>query len=67
MVWSDKWDFDSKMAEFVAARAEGKSAGRDVKANLQVAAVAALVDGVPFEAVSEAVKMTQLSGQWPVY
>lgn len=67
MVWSDKWDFDSKMAEFVAARAEGKSAGRDVKANLQVAAVAALVDGVPFEAASEAVKVTQYSGQWPVY
>lgn len=67
MVWSDDWDFDSKMEEFVVARAQGKSSGRKADANLQVAAVAVLVDGVPFKALSEPVKVVQYSGHWPEY
>jgi len=63
MDWHDKWDFDSKVAD----RISGKNVGRPRQAEIAVAAVAALVDGVPFEVTSEAVKVTQYSGRFPVY
>ncbi|MFA5081432.1 MAG: hypothetical protein WC474_02660 [Hydrogenophilaceae bacterium] len=62
MNWTDYWDFDSK----VALRFKGKT-GRPATAEAAVIAVAALVDGVPFNVTSVKVPMTQYSGRFPDY
>lgn len=63
MDWYDKWDFDSK----VALKLSGKKTGRPAQADLVVALVAALVDGVPFEVVTVATPVVQYSGRFPAY
>lgn len=62
MTWSDYWDFDPK----VAARLQGNT-GRPATAEAAVNAVAALVDGMPFQVTSSSVAMTQYSGRFPKY
>ena len=59
MSWTDYWDFDTKMS--------ASGTGRPVKAEFQVAAVGALVDGLPFRVTSASVPMKQFSGRFPVY
>ena len=63
MDWYDKWDFDSK----IALKLSGKKTGRPAQADLVVAAVAALVDGVPFDVVTGAIPVVQYSGRFPDY
>lgn len=62
MNWTDYWDFDPK----VAMRLK-KGTGRGAAAEAAVNAVAALVDGVPFQVTSVTVPMSQYSGRFPVY
>jgi hypothetical protein len=62
MAWSDYWDFDPK----VAARLQGNT-GRPATAEAAVNAVAALVDGMPFQVTGSNVAMTQYSGRFPKY
>lgn len=64
MTWRDDWDFDSKMAARVS---KPGSTGRPTGGELQVAAVASLVDGVPFKVTSHKIKITQFSGHAPIY
>jgi hypothetical protein len=64
MNWTDTWDFDPKVA---ARLKKPGSSNRPVTAEMAVDAVAALVDGVPFEVTSVTVPMTQYSGRYPVY
>jgi len=63
MSWSDTWDFDSKLQ----ARLKRGGTHRPPTAEIAVAAVAALVDGVPFLVTSRSVAMTQYSGRFPAY
>jgi len=64
MNFTDLWDFDAK----VAGRFTGdKSTGRPATAEMAVDAVAALVDGVPFDVTSDDIPVTQHSGHAPIY
>lgn len=63
MDWHDDWDFDSKVYDWVT----GKEAGRSKGGHASVAAVSALVDGVPFPVDGETVPVVQYSGLFPVY
>lgn len=63
MDWYDLWDFDSKLAKKMA----GKNTGRPAQADMVVAAVAALVDGVPFDVTTDAIPVVQYSGRFPEY
>lgn len=64
MNFTDFWDFDAK----VAKRFTGdKSTGRPATAEIAVDAVAALVDGVPFDVTSDDIPVIQYSGHAPIY
>jgi hypothetical protein len=64
MVWSDTWDFDSKVAEHLGAT---NVSGRPTGGEMQVSLIALFADGVPFEAKSEATLVKQYSSLGPQY
>jgi hypothetical protein len=64
MVWSDTWDFDSKVAEHLGER---NASGRPTGGEMQVSLIALFADGVPFEAKSEATLVKQYSSLGPQY
>lgn len=64
MRFKDLWDFDSKVAPMLSAPG---STGRPGTAEAAVAAVAALVDGVPFDVTSDEIPVIQHSGHAPIY
>jgi hypothetical protein len=69
MRWFDTpWDFDSKMAPLLASiKGIAGSSGRPGGAEITVEAVAALVDGVPFNVESETIPLKQDSGHRPEF
>ncbi len=64
MRFKDLWDFDSKVERMLS---DPGSTGRPGTAEAAVAAVAALVDGVPFDVTSDEIRVTQHSGHAPIY
>ncbi len=64
MVWSDTWDFDSKVAEHLGPT---NLSGRPTGGEMQVSLIALFADGVPFEAKSEATQVKQYSSLGPLY